>query len=59
MSKTINLGIDLGTTNSAICHFDKGEVKIFKDPVSWKDTLPSVVSFRKDRIIVGQKRKSI
>jgi len=57
MSKTINIGIDLGTTNSAICYFDKGEVKIFKDPVSWKDTIPSVVSFRKDRIIVGQKAK--
>jgi len=57
MAQTINLGIDLGTTNSAICYFDKGEIKLFKDPVSWKDTLPSVVSFRKDRIIVGQKAK--
>ncbi len=57
MSKTINIGIDLGTTNSSIVHFDKGEVRIFKDPVGWRDTLPSVVSFRKDRIIVGQKAK--
>jgi len=57
MAQTINLGIDLGTTNSAICYFDKGKVKIFKDPISWKDTLPSVVGFRKDRIIVGQKAK--
>lgn len=57
MTQTINLGIDLGTTNSAICYFDKGEIKLFKDPISWKDTLPSVVSFRKDRIIVGQKAK--
>ncbi len=57
MAQTINLGIDLGTTNSAICYFDKGEIKLFKDPISWKDTLPSVVSFRKDRIIVGQKAK--
>jgi len=57
MAQTINLGIDLGTTNSAICYFDKGETKLFKDPISWKDTLPSVVSFRKDRIIVGQKAK--
>lgn len=57
MSKTINIGIDLGTTNSSICYFDKGEVKIFKDPTSWKETIPSVVSFRKDRIIVGQKAK--
>jgi len=57
MAQTINLGIDLGTTNSAICFFDKGEIQLFKDPVTWKDTLPSVVSFRKDRIIVGQKAK--
>jgi len=57
MSRTINIGIDLGTTNSAIVHFDKGEVRIFKDPIGWRDTLPSVVSFRKDRIIVGQKAK--
>jgi molecular chaperone DnaK len=57
MEQTINLGIDLGTTNSAICYFDKGEIKIFKDPITWKDTIPSVVSFRKDRIIVGQKAK--
>lgn len=57
MAQTINLGIDLGTTNSAICYFDKGEIKLFKDPISWKDTLPSVVSFRKDRIVVGQKAK--
>jgi len=57
MSQTINLGIDLGTTNSSISYFDKGEIKHFKDPVSWKDTLPSVVSFRKNRIIVGQKAK--
>ena len=57
MSKTINLGIDLGTTNSAICYFDKGEVQVFKDPTTWKDTIPSVVAFRKDRIIIGQKAK--
>ena len=57
MSKTINLGIDLGTTNSAICYFDKGSVQLFKDSTTWKDTLPSVVAFRKDRIIIGQKAK--
>jgi molecular chaperone DnaK len=57
MSKTINLGIDLGTTNSAIGLFDKGEITVFKDPIAWKDTIASVVSFKKDRIIVGQKAK--
>jgi molecular chaperone DnaK len=57
MSRTIDIGIDLGTTNSAISHFKKGEVKIFRDPSSWKDTIPSAVSYQKDRIIVGEKAK--
>ncbi|MGD9487149.1 MAG: Hsp70 family protein [Calditrichaceae bacterium] len=57
MDKMINFGIDLGTTNSIIAKFDKGEVTIFKDPISWKETLPSVVSFRKDKINIGQKAK--
>jgi molecular chaperone DnaK len=57
MSKTINIGIDLGTTNSSIGIFNEGEVEIFKNPIGWKDTMPSVVSFKKDRIIIGQKAK--
>jgi molecular chaperone DnaK len=57
MSNTINIGIDLGTTNSAIANFDKGEVRIFKDPSTWKDTIPSAVSYQKDRIIIGEKAK--
>ena len=57
MSKTIDIGMDLGTTNSAIAQFDKGEVRIFKDPISWKDTIPSAVSYQKERIIVGEKAK--
>jgi len=59
MAQTINLGIDLGTTNSAICYFDKGEIKLFKNPISWKDTLPSMVGFKKDRILVGEKAKEL
>ncbi|MBN1349549.1 Hsp70 family protein [candidate division KSB1 bacterium] len=57
MEHTINVGIDLGTTNSVIAKFNKGEVTVYKNPVSWKDTTPSVVSFRKDKILVGQKAK--
>lgn len=57
MKKAVNLGIDLGTTNSAICYFDKGDIRLFKDPISWKDTMSSVVSFKKERIIVGHKSK--
>lgn len=57
MENTINFGIDLGTTNSAIAKFITGEVKIFKNPNGWKETLPSVVSYRKNSIIVGDKAK--
>jgi molecular chaperone DnaK len=32
MENTINFGIDLGTTNSAIAKFVKGEVIIFSNP---------------------------
>lgn len=55
MSKTINFGIDLGTTNSLIAKFNKGTVEIFKNPVGFKETLPSVVGFRNESILVGDK----
>ena len=53
----INYGIDLGTTRSAIAAFDKGQVVIYKNPSSLKDTLASVVAFRKGKIIVGEKAR--
>ncbi len=58
MENTINFGIDLGTTNSAITKFIKGEVIIFSNPQDYgRNTLPSVVSYKKDKIIVGNKAK--
>lgn len=58
MENTINFGIDLGTTNSAIAKFVKGEVIIFSNPQDYgRNTLPSVVSFKKDKITVGNKAK--
>jgi molecular chaperone DnaK len=58
MENTINYGIDLGTTNSAIAKFVKGEVTIFSNPQDYgRNTLPSVVAYRKDKIIVGSKAK--
>lgn len=58
MSATIDFGIDLGTTNSAIAQFRKGAVEVFKNPIIYgQSTLPSVVSFRKDKIDVGSKAK--
>lgn len=49
----IDYGIDLGTTNSAICRMEKGEPVIIKSDVL-KDTMPSCVSVnRKGSIKVG------
>ena len=58
MENTINFGIDLGTTNSAIAKFVKGEVVIFSNPQDFgRSTLPSVVSYKMDKITVGKKAK--
>ena len=42
-------GIDLGTTNSAICRMENGEPTIRKTD-TLKDTLPSCISFTKKRL---------
>lgn len=39
----IDYGIDLGTTNSAICRMEKGEPVVIKTDVL-KDTMPSCIS---------------
>src|SRR5450631_4169632 len=57
MSGTINVAIDLGTTNSLIAKANNGRVDIFKNPAGMKVTLPSVVAFRKDRILIGDKAR--
>lgn len=50
----IDYGIDLGTTNSAICRMDKGNVSVMKIDAT-DDTLPSCVYFnKKQSIIVGR-----
>lgn len=58
MSNTINFGIDLGTTNSLIAKFDNGTVEVFQDSIALKQTLPSVVGFRKDRILIGDNARA-
>ena len=58
MSRMINFAIDLGTTNSLMAKFDKGAVEVFKNPNGFKETLPSVVGFRNDRILVGEQAKT-
>jgi molecular chaperone DnaK len=58
MSTTIDIGIDLGTTNSAIAQFRRGDVEVFRNPRMYgQSTLPSVVAFRKDKIEVGSKAR--
>ena len=43
-------GIDLGTTNSAICKMENGEPSVRKTD-TLKDTLPSCVSFTKKKVV--------
>ncbi len=46
----IDYGIDLGTTNSAICRMDRGEPTIIKSD-ALKDVMPSCVAFNKRKSI--------
>ncbi len=46
----IDYGIDLGTTNSAICRMEKGKPIIIKSD-TLKDTMPSCVSFNKKKSV--------
>src|SRR6185295_7945965 len=55
--KPVNFGIDLGTTNSLIAKYDGNKVYVFKNPVGQKETLASVVAYRPDRILVGDKAR--
>lgn len=58
MENMINFGIDLGTTNSVIAKFVKGEIQIFSSPMDFgRSTLPSVVAFKKETVTVGTKAK--
>lgn len=54
MSKVI--GIDLGTTNSAVSIMDGGEAKVITNPEGNRTT-PSVVSFKNGERIVGDAAK--
>lgn len=56
MAKEIILGIDLGTTNSAVAIMDGKKATILENPEG-KRTTPSVVAFKGDEIIVGDAAK--
>ena len=51
MSKVV--GIDLGTTNSAIAHVEDGEAEIIRNEQG-NYTMPSVVQFGEDETVVGK-----
>ncbi len=55
--KNINIGIDLGTTNSAIAEYQEGKVILHRNPIDFSELLPSVVSFKNNRILIGHKAK--
>lgn len=57
-SNTINFGIDLGTSNSLIAKFDKGDVTVFKNPSGFKETLSSIVGYRNDRTLIGEQARA-
>ena len=50
------IGIDLGTTNSAVAVMEGGEAKIIPNPEGNRTT-PSVVSFKDGERIVGEAAK--
>ena len=51
----INFGIDLGTTNSGIAFYTEGKVSVLKNPVGFRETMPSVVAYKAERILIGDK----
>lgn len=57
MSQRINFGIDLGTTNSAIARYHHQEVELIRNPSGLRQLLPSVIAFKGDRMIVGEKAR--
>lgn len=60
MDNMINFGIDLGTTNSVIARFVKGEVQVYNNPTDQgRSSLPSVVGFKKDKIFIGAPARTL
>ena len=56
--KSVNVGIDLGTTYSAVASFSKedGRVQVFKNS-DGKDCTPSVLCMTDHRVLIGDQAK--
>ncbi len=53
--KFITYAIDLGTTNSLIAKHENGLLEVFRNPVDNNEILPSVVAFKDNEVIIGNK----
>ena len=52
LTRSIAVGIDLGTTNSLIAQFDGAQVRVFEDELG-QPSLPSVVHYGAESTQVG------
>lgn len=57
MSESVAVGIDLGTTNSAVSVFRQGRLETI--PIAGQDKTPSVVAFHEGKILVGDQAKAL
>ena len=55
MTKTIDFGIDLGTTNSCIARWENGAVRVFQNNDQMNVTPSAVHILRTGRVIVGRR----
>lgn len=53
MMGNINFGIDLGAINSGIAFYVEGRVSVLKNPFGFRETMPSVVAYKAERILIG------
>ncbi len=51
----VNIGIDLGTTNSSIVGFDENDFRVYKNRYQMEVTPSAVMIGKNNRLIIGQK----
>src|ERR1700675_3997172 len=58
MTKTVDYGIDLGTTNSCIARWEGGSVRVFQNNDQMNVTPSAVHIMKSGRVIVGRRGKA-